>query len=300
MSRRRKHHEEEEHENHERWLVSYADMITVLMALFIVLYAMSQVDESKYQELKASLRAGFGNSGAMMHNSTSILDGQDRTMAAAIAPDDVAAPLSAEQLQLVSQVAARNERMRLSRAREEAQREARRLTEVMERLRAALIEHGLEEDVRTTIDDRGLVLSLVSEHVVFDANYATLTDRGREVVDTLTPVLRQLPDPLQIDGHTNQVDVKPKYYPTDWDLSAARAITVLRHLNEVGGIPNARMAAAAYGMEKPLRDPSEPGSQEVNKRVDIVVLTSLDAEARQLLTEQARDLALALPEGGRP
>src|SRR5690606_21821313 len=87
MARGRKREIEEEHENHERWLISYADMITVLMALFIVLFAMSQVDETKYQELKESLRNGFGQSGAMMHEQASVLDGQGRTAISSVTSD---------------------------------------------------------------------------------------------------------------------------------------------------------------------------------------------------------------------
>ena len=83
--------------------------------------------------------------------------------------------------------------------------------------------------------------------------------------------------------------MKPKYYPTDWELSAARAITVLRHFNEVGGIPNERMTASAFGHEKPLIDPSKPGSQAINKRVDIVVLSDLPPETRALLDDVVAD-----------
>ena len=120
---------------------------------------------------------------------------------------------------------------------------------------------GCATTCRPCIDERGLVVSLVSQHVVFEPDVAELSARGIEVVDTIAPVLRRLDDPLQIDGHTNQVKVKPKYYPTDWELSAARAVTVLRHLHDVGGIPNERMTASAFGHEKPLIDPSKPGSQ---------------------------------------
>ena len=123
-----------------------------------------------------------------------------------------------------------------------------------------------------SIDNRGLVVSLVSRHVVFEANLASLSERGREIVDTLAPVLREIPDPLQIDGHTNQVKVKPKYFATDWELSSARAVTVLRHLNERNGLPAERLTASAFGHTKPLIDPAKKGSQAVNKRVDIVIL----------------------------
>ncbi len=289
MARRRKRVIEEEHENHERWLVSYADMITVLMALFIVLFAMSQVDDTKYNELKQSLRDGFGQSGAMMHEQKSVLSGQGTTAISAVNPDPELASLTPEQIRIIDDEMTRREQLEQQRKAAEVDREVDRLAQVLKRLRAALAEHGLSDDVRTGIDDRGLVISLVSRHVVFDANLASLTARGRAVVDTLAPVLRDLPDSLQIDGHTNQVKVKPKYFDSDWDLSAARAITVLRHLNESGGVPTDRLSATAYGMERPLMDPEAPGSQRINKRVDIVVLTSLPPESRELLASHGFD-----------
>lgn len=285
MARRVRREPEEEHENHERWLVSYADMITVLMALFIVLYAMSQVDETKYEELKQSLRAGFGQQGAMVHEQRSVLDGQGQTAMSAVHPDTEMSSLTPEEVRIVDRAITRKERLVQEQRAAEVDREVRRLERVLERLRKALAAHGLEDDVRASIDDRGLVVSLVSRHVVFDANLASLTERGEAVVDTLAPVLADLPDDLQIDGHTNQVKVRPKYFDSDWDLSAARAITVLRHLNEAGGISADRLSATAYGMERPLVDPDRPGSQRINKRVDIVVLSSLPPESRALLRE---------------
>lgn len=137
--------------------------------------------------------------------------------------------------------------------------------------------------MRSTIDGRGLTVSLVSRHVVFASNLADLTPRGRQIMDTLAPVLSRLPDKLQIEGHTNQAAGPPKFYASDWDLSSARAITVLRYLNEQRGIPASRLAAVGFGHIKPLVDPSKPGSQELNKRVDIVVLTSLASENSELL-----------------
>jgi chemotaxis protein MotB len=142
--------------------------------------------------------------------------------------------------------------------------------------------------VKMSIDDRGLVISLVSRHVVFENDVADLSPRGQSVVDALAPVLRQIPDDLRVDGHTNQVQVRPLYYATDWDLSAARAVTVLRRLDEVGQVPAARLSVAAFGHERPLVDPDKPGSQQVNKRVDIVVLSPIAEESRALLDDFAR------------
>jgi chemotaxis protein MotB len=85
------------------------------------------------------------------------------------------------------------------------------------------------------------------------------------------------------------VKVKPKYFPTDWELSAARAVTVLRRLNEADHVPAGRMTASAFGHEKPLIDPSKPGSQRINKRVDIVILSTLPSETRALITQVLKE-----------
>lgn len=286
MSRRKRHEEHEEHENHERWLVTYADMVTLLMVLFIVMFAMSQVDQKKFNALKEGLAAGFGQSNSIHSGSSSILDQAGMAPQAPIAPQAFTVQeVDQVKASQTSRAIAAHEDAEAARRKAEAEAEVDRLQELIARVYAALRKHHLEDDVKTTIDDRGLVVSLVSRHVVFEPNVATLTARGREIVDTLAPVLADIPDPLQIDGHTNQVKVKPKYYPTDWELSAARAVTVLRHLNERDGIPLDRLTASAFGHTKPLIDPRKPGSQRVNKRVDIVVLSTLPSETRALITD---------------
>lgn len=287
-SRRRRRGHEEEHENHERWLVTYADMVTLLMVLFIVMFAMSSVDEKKYNALRSGLADGFGQQSSFMKGSDALLDGEGETVAEELVSDKAFQGLPADQKAQVVAAVQGQERV-LQRAKyTEAETEVKRLEKIRARLESALAEHGLQDDVRTTIDDRGLVVSLVSKHVVFRADVAVLSPRGQLVVDTLAPVLRDVPDPLRIDGHTNQVKVHPKYFATDWDLSAARAVTVLRRMNEVGHIPQDRLSMSAFGHERPLEDPSRPGSQQVNKRVDIVVLSGIPSESRDLLDDVAR------------
>ena len=269
--RRGGRHQEEEHENHERWLVTYADMLTLLMVLFIVMFAMSQVDEQKFNALRAGLAEGFGPSSSFMQGSSSLLENQ---------------PNLAEQSVVSTQVF--DSDAAAAEAAGTARRELARLEAIREDAEQLLREQGLGQDVKMSIDDRGLVISLVSRHVVFENDVADLSPRGERVVDALAPVLRQLPDDLRVDGHTNQVQVSPRYYATDWDLSAARAVTVLRRLDEVGQVPADRLSVAAFGHERPLVDPSKPGSQQVNKRVDIVVLSPIAEESRALLDDFAR------------
>jgi chemotaxis protein MotB len=293
--RRRSDAHPEEHENHERWLVTYADMVTLLMVLFIVLFAMSQVDQKKFNALKAGLAAGFGQSTSIQDGSDSILEQPGEAVAEPIAPNQFAVEVKQVKTSAVSKAIADHEDAQKAAKLSEARNEVDRLKALLERLNKALRAHHLEDDVQASIDDRGLVVSLVSRHVVFEPNLATLSPRGQRVIDTLAPVLRDIPDPLQIDGHTNQVKVKPKYYPTDWELSAARAVMVLRHLNEADHVPAARMTASAFGHEKPLIDPRKPGSQRINKRVDIVILSTLPSETRELITEVMKEQGVGGP-----
>ena len=288
MARKRRV-EPEEHENHERWLVTYADMVTLLMVLFIVMFAMSVVDEKKFNALKQGLAAGFGDSTAILDGSDNLLEQAGVSDVDLIEANEYVQKLPPEDKAKFKQAMEREEQLKQQRAYADAEAEVNRLEELMKELDAALRAKGYRNDVEADIDDRGLVLSLVSKHVVFEPDLAELSARGIAVIDTITPVLRKVDDPLQIDGHTNQVPVKPKYYPTDWELSAARAITVLRYFNEVGGIPNDRMTASAFGHEKPLIDPSKPGSQAINKRVDIVIQSDLPPETRALLDDVVED-----------
>ena len=283
--RGRRREEHEEHENHERWLVTYADMVTLLMVLFIVMFAMSVVDEKKFNALKEGLAAGFGDSTAILDGSDNLLNQAGVSDVDLIEANEYVSKMKPEEKAKFKDAFAREEQLKKERQYAEAAAEVDRLQALLDKLDAALRAKGLRDDVQAGIDERGLVISLVSKHVVFEPNLAELSQRGIDVLDTITPVLREVEEPLRIDGHTNQVPVKPKFYPTDWELSAARAITVLRHLNEVGGLPNERMTASAFGHEKPLIDPSKPGSQRINKRVDIVVESDLPAETRALLDD---------------
>ncbi|MEQ6901959.1 flagellar motor protein MotB [Nocardioides sp. YIM 152588] len=275
-------HDDEHGGGHERWLVTYADMVTLLMVLFIVMFAMSTVDATKYEELKNSLANGFGNP-SILEGNNSVMDGSssgtedDFSMLMDGLPDSTRS--------VVSEALEEADKLRDQRRYAQAQAELDRMIRIWDKADAALKKAGLRGDVRASVNDRGLVISLVSRHVVFLPNIADLTTRGQRVVDALAPVLAALPEQIEIDGHTNQVKVKPKYYPTDWELSVARAVHVLRRLQEANGLPATRLQATGFGHTRPLVDPKKPGSQAVNKRVDLVVLSDADASTRALTEE---------------
>lgn len=285
-TKRRRRVMEEEHENHERWLVTYADMVTLLMVLFIVMFAMSTVDEKKYQALKSGLSDGFGQAVPIRGGADPTLTDNGSSSDGEAAPFDLLVQqLPAAEQERAIEVLETAERLRNQRAYGDARAEVERLLAIWRQVDTALRARGLQDDVRVDVDERGLVLSLVSEHVIFRPDVAVLTARGERVVDTVAPILGRLTEPIEVDGHTNQEPVRPKYFPTDWELSLARAVHVLRRLEEHNGLPAARLRATGFGHTKPLLDPDLPGSQRVNKRVDIVVLSSASAETRDRFRE---------------
>jgi chemotaxis protein MotB len=250
---------------------------------------MSTVEEKKFNALKDGLAAGFGQSTSILDGSSSVLEESGVAAVEPINPHHVEE--SPEITELKVQAVSTAQRLEDQQQYAAAAAEADRLEDIEKQILDALRAKHLQHDVQTVIDGRGLTVSLVSRHVVFQANMATLTPRGMLIIDTVAPVLRAIDDDLAIEGHTNQAPGAPKYYASDWDLSAARAVAVLRHLNEQLGIPAKRLSAVGFGKIRPLVDPSKPGSQELNKRVDIVVQSGLDEQNSELLDRVMFDRA---------
>jgi chemotaxis protein MotB len=291
VRRRKREEEHEEEHGSERWLVTYADMVTLLMVLFIVMFSMSQVDSKKYEQLKEGLASGFGRSAQILSGSSPMLDDEGPTSAGSEVMDNsLVTNMPSKQSQAIKDAVDQAQRQVDRSNYDQAAAQVKSLLGLWQKIHKSLAKKGLADDVQATVDERGLVVSLVSRHVVFQANLANLTERGKAIVDTIAPVLAGIPEPIEVDGHTNQVKVKPKYYPTDWELSAARAVNVLRWLNESDGIPDKRLSATGFGHTKPLMDPKTPGSQKINKRVDIVVLSQAPAETRALFKQVQQDL----------
>ena len=285
----------EEHENHERWLVSYADMLTLLFVLFVVLFSMSQVDANKFQKLANGLAEGFGAPSAAFAGKNSPMEGEGGQEGTTLPLQPVADPGLKDSIEKQSDEAmdpalkaavAKAERAKASRDAAAAVKEVDNLREVQARITAALKRAGQEGAVRFSIDERGLVVTVVSSEVVFAGDRADLRPGGRKILDAIAPALVKLPNKLQVDGNTNQLNVPTVYYPSAWELSTARASIVVRHLGG-RGIAASRLAAAGYAGTRPLIDPRDPRSVTMNRRVDIVVLSGLPAEQRALLPSAA-------------
>jgi chemotaxis protein MotB len=282
---KRVHEEEhEEHENHERWLVSYADMMTLLMVLFIVMFAISQVDHKKFAALKTGLSAGFGAPVAILSGGDQLLD-----PGGAVAPDSVnlagdapgkkgnARSAAVDPAQAVNP----QKVAELVKALEAAQvrGEVENLRRVEERLKKALVKAGAKDGATFRFDERGLVVTIATDDVLFASGSATLQPAGRTILDALAPELRRLPNRISVDGYTNAIPIHTEQFASNWELSGDRASGVVRYLLQRHGFDADRLSATGYADTRPLLPRSDPRSTAINRRVEIVVIARVDNAA---------------------
>lgn len=266
----------------ERWLVSYADMLTVLVGLFIVLYAISQVDQDKYEQLAASLAVGFGGtSQAVLHTGNSVL-AQDAPVIPNVRPN-LLSPTGPGNLAASGHDPDPEAQDTVIDPKdlELARREYTSLQALAHTLEEALLQEGLDGSVSYRVTERGLVVGLVSDELFFVADTAQLTPTSRQVIDVLAPSLKNLPNQIMVEGHANTLP--SVRYPTNWELSADRATQVLRRFTEHGNLTPARIAAVGFGDSKPLADNNTGQGLAVNRRVDVVVLSAAPENIRELI-----------------
>lgn len=292
--RKKAHEEHEEHVNHERWLVSYADMLTLLFVLFVVLFSMSSVNMKKFAELAAGLSSGFGAQSVAFTGQTSALDGSGNA-SEIVQIDPGANPgdgksgtsnLTNTEKSAVSAAVAAQSRSKASEDAKAATKEAQNMKKIENKISDALAKEKLLGSVKFTIDRRGLVVTVVTNEVVFDGNRADLQPGGEKILNAIAPTLAKLPNNIEVDGNTNQLKARTTFYPSGWELSAARASTTVRYLVSKG-LAKSRMSAVGFSDTKPLIAPSDPRSVTMNRRVDVVVLTTLPADEAALLPAAA-------------
>jgi chemotaxis protein MotB len=280
--RRKRRGYEEEHENHERWLVSYADMITVLMALFIVLFAISQVDQHKFIELRNGLANGFGTSAAVpVSGGTGVLP-TDGIVPAPVQLNAGTGPGVAPAERTDADASA--QRLRAAKA------EVERLLKIRDTLKADLERQKLHDRVRFRITERGLVAAVIADDVFFANASAQIQPTGKRVLDAIAPTLNTLPEHLDVEGHANHLKMTGGAYPTNWELSTARAASVVRHLIDSGRLTPTRLTASGFGDTRPLYAPDHPDALTGNRRVDLVVVSEQPSEVRSLLPLLAADV----------
>ncbi|GAA4362371.1 OmpA/MotB family protein [Paeniglutamicibacter cryotolerans] len=246
----------------ERWMASYMDMVTVLMCLFIVLYAMSTVDQDKFAALKNSLATGFGSVASQNADTAEgivvppELIGSEGLLASAELDDKTRETLTAL-----------------------AKSEQDDLLELKERIEGRLEESGHKGAAAFSINQRGLTIRLVSAETFFEPNSATMTANAKQILGAIAPVLAPTDRHFEIEGFAD-VLTPAAPYPTNWELSASRATRVLRNLVEDGGVKAPRISSVGYGDARPIAGRK---NLSLNRRVDVVVLSNQPESVRNLL-----------------
>lgn len=235
----------------ERWLLTYADLITLLLVFFVVLYALSQVDVAKYEKLKESLNKSMGANSAMIdlkgsgHREDTLLDGGKGVLP----QEQVIVP--PEQLEL------------------------ERLSQEVERMAE---EAGLADELEATVTAEGMVVS-ISNAGFYQAGDAALRAGAVPTLDRIARMLKTFDHTMRIEGHTDNTPISTARYPSNWELSAVRATNLVRFLIERHSYDPRRLSAAGYGEYYPKVPNDTEAHRAQNRRVDIVVLRATQPSA---------------------
>ncbi len=221
------------------WLTTYSDMVTLLMAFFVLMLSFSTVDAAQFDRTMVSLQEALG----VLQSGRTIVVDDSRDLDLSESEQDVH-----EQASQISQ-----------------------LLRVRSQIGSELDEQGFDDHTKFRLTERGLILQF-TDQVLFPSGSADLRSEALEVLDALAPNLESIPNQIRVEGHTDNVPIDTPRFPSNWELSTARATNILRHLLGVAEIDSNRMSAAGYGEYRPLAENTTAEGRAQNRRVDIVLL----------------------------
>jgi chemotaxis protein MotB len=264
-ARRHKKHHEEEHENHERWLVSGYDMMTLLFAVFVVLFAISSTNISKVKELQQSLQDAFSGpvltGGRAMMNTGATSQGTDQ--AAPQPPIPALTPTEAVAVAMSPEDA--------EEAAREARAEERNFQDLKKRIDRLAEQAGLADKMSTTVTPDGLKIRLVTDGVLFDSGSAVVKSGGRPTLEQIGRIIaHEATHPVKVEGHTDDRPIATAQYPSNWQLSGARAAAVVQQLNGAG-VSGKRISLAGFAAQHPVASNATPAGRAANRRVEIIL-----------------------------
>jgi len=231
-------HKHEEHENHERWLVSYADFITLLFAFFVVMYSISSVNVGKYRTVSESIKAALNPIVSPPSSPTPIALSSSK--AALTAPD---APVSKEVV-------------------------VRKLRNLVKSIKAV----PQMSAVRITEKINGDIVITIPDQLLFNSGEAAVHSEALPFLEGLGGALVELNRHTKVEGHTDNVPIRTAQFPSNWELSAARAVMVVRVLSELYGVPSHHLAAVGHADTRPLTENLDLEQRAKNRRVEVVIL----------------------------
>lgn len=283
MARKKKH---EEHENHERWLISYADFITLLFAFFVVMYSVSAVNEGKFRVLSDALVAAFRSTSKSLEP---IQVGQltrapyDVPAHTQSAPSVIKTPTLLPMPPDASESEAAADAGEMQRGvgegmtaadQEQQAGQSGQMTQMAAALEKALLPMIEKDLVTVRREDMWLEVEIKSK-ILFDPGSARLKQASLPVLDDLANILRPFKNPIRVEGHTDDTVIESPRYPTNWELSAARAASVVHLLSEFEIDPT-RLSVQAFAQYHPIADNDTAEGRARNRRVVLVIESAQD------------------------
>jgi len=236
MIKRRK--SEEDKENLERWLLTYADLITLLLAFFIMLYVFSKQDTRKYDAMTMQLKAIFsGGAGVVVEGGRT---GSQTIEATNEGPSEI-------------------------QIRRELEKQIKEISPA----------EGEGNNISVITDERGIVIRIMDK-AFYDTGKADLKEKARATLDKIAPVIKDLPNEIRIEGHTDNVPISTYEFKSNWELSVRRATEVVRYLVERDGISTQRISAAGYAEYRPVAENDTEANRALNRRIEIIVVNAVD------------------------
>ncbi|MDN5330939.1 MAG: chemotaxis protein MotB [Tepidanaerobacteraceae bacterium] len=221
------------------WMTTYGDLVTQILIFFVLLFALSNVDVKKFELAITSVQDSLG----ILDGGKSLVEGEF-----------VEEGLAGENL------------FNGERQQEEE------LKELGNTILGIVKENGFK-GITVTLNERGLAIRFM-EGALFDSGKANLKDEARQVLDEIAPVLKQSQRPIRVEGHTDNVPIHTREFPSNWELSTARAVNVVKYLIEKHGIPPRMISAAGYGEYHPIVPNDSEKNRAQNRRVEIIILSS--------------------------
>src|SRR5579863_435155 len=275
-SRRRGGGGGDSHESGERWLLTYSDMITLLLALFVVLFSISSVNVSKFVSLQESLKAAF--SGSILSGGSSILnEGADSS--ASHSPNNTVIPAIVPIMPTIAKPGAQGAADTASQAQVTAlMREAQTATQenadfraLQHRLNAYAKAHGFANQVKAQVEQRGLVVTVLTDNLLFSSGSDTLEPASYPLLNEISHLIDIDVEqhPVDVEGYTDDVPIDTAQFPSNWELSTGRATNVLQYLLSQD-VPGNRLLASGYADHFPVASNATPEGTALNRRVEIV------------------------------
>lgn len=233
------------------WMVTYGDMVTLLLTFFILLFTFSSIDVKRFQEVMSAVQHSFmGRTGILMGSVG--IEGEEgqRLDNFEMSAEELLAAMGEQEAAVLEMMA--------------------QLEQTYEEVKSFLQEAGLEDDVQLRLEERGIVLEL-PERILFDTGEAVIKPDFYPILDLLSTLLAKVPNQIIVEGHTDNIPIKTFLFPSNWELSVARAVSVARYLVEVRDLPPRRFVATGYGEYHPLDTNETPEGRARNRRVSIVL-----------------------------